>query len=206
MTDIQQAFNRSPNGGIVFIRGHINEKTGGVSDFFLNTRIDYQRLLQRSMESLQLFDAINMATDCPACADLIEGTDTTAAERLAFDAMLSVRESLTRRINGSSKKSSPFLPLAPSLQTLAKDPGSALYVYGLLQYKRTIKSGVHKQVRSNSLTLAKRWIERGLPISRYRIVKLTPGNFQDISVSGSRFTPSELFKPVGIVHPTAETA
>lgn len=189
---ICEAFDSSPNGGLVFIRGHISGKSGEVSDFFLNTRIGYQRLLQRSMQSLHLFDAINMATDCPACADLIEGTDTTAAERMAFDAMLSVRDSLAGRINGQTRKS-PFLTIAPSLQVLASNPDAALYITGLVQYKRIIKRGTYKQVNSKPLTLAKRWIERGLPISRYRTIKLAPGLFQEISVNGSRFNPSTLF-------------
>ena len=191
-----EAFKTNPRGGIVVVQGYHSASTGTVEDLWMNCGISWQRALERSAEVLDTFTVERIAAECPACKAQGSKLDALDLAAQALGGPNGVRQSVNKALAGTTLPSS-YRAVAPGLYLLGADRvsdlTSPLYVRGLFQGRYVVEQGEHRVRRSKDLTLAKRWIERDLPRSKYKTIKLEYRSFQRVSVNRQRFTPADLF-------------
>jgi|TARA_R110000824_G_scaffold401440_1_gene612172 hypothetical protein len=195
------AFSSARPGSMLFVKGYRPTSSsasavGACIDYWVNAGINWARTLERSAEVLDTFTIERIAADCPTCLAQGSRLDALDLAAQALSGPKGVRQSLNKAMAGNTRPAR-YRSLAPGLyvkvDATASDLTEPLYLRGLLQGNYVQEQGDRRVVRSNDLTLTKRWIERSLPRSRYITLKLEAGVFSRLSVNRQRFTPADLF-------------
>lgn len=132
----------------------------------------YINLLEKSILELELLISENK----------FSGIELEAANAV----LASLNKSLVAHKNGTQNedytKKGQYASLGNGVNVNTKD--NSLQVFGLTQTKTVLVEGVHKVVNSKPLTIAKRKVEKMLPISNFREFAFDMGNIQMVKVDG----------------------
>jgi hypothetical protein len=121
---------------------------------------DFTELYRKDAEALE------------ALIPTLDGLDRQAAEAL----LASVQESLTVGVGNNSQyvhapqNADTYEPIMAGVKAHRED--GSVHVLGLLVNKTVLQAGVHKEVKSRPLTLAKKALERNLRRSKIRQFRL----------------------------------
>lgn len=146
-----------------------SKETGELARYVVNLGVNMVRLYQADRDTL--------AELLPS----LQGLEAEAATAL----LASINESLDKGLGNNSaythgpEQGDTYVSIdgAPGVKLNTND--NVLHVVGLLHRKEVIEAGVHKEVKSRPLTLAKRAIER----EHLRRSKVRQFRFPDISVA-----------------------
>lgn len=164
--------NLRPSSTFLSIKEYQNND-GEVSNFGLVFHVSYLTLLNKSLAIAEKFNPSN---------------------ELESQAKLEILQSLKNSID--KVKTTPIEEVDDAYHHFADDAGNfvkgvklhkntgELHLYGYQIHKEVLIPGVYKKVNSKPLTLAKRAIEKQLPVKKWRQFKLTPEKFREIKVEG----------------------
>ena len=165
--------NTIANAGTTFARfTYTSKATGEKARHTIILGGKYINIVEKSILELEL---------------LISENTFSGIELEAANAKLSsLKESLVAHQNGKQNsaytKKGLYSPIGNGVNINTND--NTFQVFGISVLKKVEVAGVYKKVNSSPLTIAKRKIEKMLPIGNFREYALDAGNFHEVKVNG----------------------
>lgn len=152
---------------------YLSKSAGEVARYTVNLGFSYHNAVLKSVTELEIL--------------MNEISDKTSLEyQAAVEVMESLKKTLTAHAEGTQNddytKKGQYIPIANGLNLNTTD--NTIQLFGLLKSKVTLKEGVHKEVKSKPLTLAKNKIRKQLTISKFREFALDTTNVGSVRVNG----------------------
>jgi len=151
---------------------YTSKKSGEQARYTVILGGDYTNLLKKSILELELLISENK----------FAGIELEAANAV----LASLNKSLVAHQNGTQSedytKKGQYVNIGNGVNINTND--NSIQIFGVKLTKKVIVEGVHKKVNSKPLTIAKRNVEKLLPISNFREFAFDMGNIHQVKVDG----------------------
>lgn len=156
---------------------YLTKKTKELARYTVILGFSYHNLVEKSITEL----------------DILIRENTETWDKITKEAAKEVMASLVKTMeahavgeqNEDYTKKDQYIPFGAGLNINTND--NTVQLFGLLQSKVTIEEGVYKEVKSAPLTIAKKKIQKMLPISKFREFALDISNVEKAKVNGELF-------------------
>ena len=166
-----------PNSMFLVLEGYRNQK-GELANHCMAFHISWHNALLKSLEQAQAYEPRNA---------LEEQAKTEVLASLNNQIYNLETTPLSDKVDGfirfHDEAGKPIQGIRVHESTLN------IHVFGLAVWKKVIEPGIYKPVNSKPITLAKKAITRGLPISRFRTFVVGPDRFDRIAVDKKEILP-----------------
>lgn len=163
---------------------YLTKSSGELARYTILLGISYHNLVEKSVTELEILIRENVAT----WTDL----EIEAAKAV----MASLQKTLAAHTKGEQNedytKKGQYIPIGGGANVNTTD--FTIQLFGLLESKVTIEEGIHKNVNSAPLTVAKNKIRKLLPISKFREFALDLSQVDKVKVSGETFEFENIFR------------
>ena len=167
-----------PDSTFLSIRGYRAAGSGEEADHTICFHMSYQVALEKS---LLLVSTVQPSSEieAQAKAELI-ASYSKSLDRAIHDPVEVVADHYERVIGANG---SPIKGIK-----IHRESGD-LHLFGLHLRKTVLVPGVHREVKSKPLTVAKDRLRKGLPVERFRQFIVKPGTYREIRVEGMTIQP-----------------
>lgn len=170
----QQVTKNAPQ----FVSIEYTNTKGETSRQVLNVGIAYQAVLENSFNVLNQIDRDKIKQEAVA-----QGIDAAVVDQAFADVEASLSARISRPEQIDIADVSSFTTLSKGIKMHQQT--NELYLSGQVVSKTIITPGTYKEVKSRPLTLAKKMIEKHLPVSKYRSLKISPTQIHSVRSQGT---------------------
>ena len=175
-TEFFKTLAQTPPGFASFT--YTTKGTGETARYNVQLGFDYHKAVERSLVDLECIDLQALAKD--------KGMDFALVAQAASEVRASLEKTIAAHARGEQNedytKAGQYISLFNGLNVNKTD--NSLQLFGLVQSKVSLVPGIHKEVKSAPLTLAKNAIRKLLSVGKFREFALDPGVVHSARLNG----------------------
>lgn len=160
---------------------YLTKSSGKLARFTVALGFSYHKLVEKSVLELELLIKEHRST--------WDKITNEAADAV----MASLKKTLDAHSRGEQNedytKKNQYIPIGNGLSVNTTD--NTIQLFGVINSETILKEGTYKKVNSAELTIAKRKIEKMLPISKFREFALDASQIEKVRVNGETFEIGE---------------
>ena len=161
-----------------FVSVEYTNTKGETSRQVINVGIAYQSVLEGSFNALNKLDRDVIKQEAA-----LKNIDAAVVDQAFTDVEASLSARISRPEQVEIGDVSNFTTLSKGVK-MHQETGE-LYLSGQVISKTIITPGTYKEVKSRPLTLAKKMIEKHLPVSKYRALKISANQIHSVKSQGT---------------------
>lgn len=175
-TNFLKTLAQTPPGFASFT--YTTKGTGETARYNIQLGFDYHRAVEKSIVDLECLDLKALATE--------KKIDFALMAQAASEVRASLEKTIAAHARGEQNddytKAGQYVPLFNGLNVNKTD--NSFQLFGLVQSKVSLVPGIHKEVKSAPLTIAKNTIRRCLSVGKFREFALDSGVVHTARLNG----------------------